>query len=68
MLLYNYPPPVSSTYYVRLHDGQGFGSIFRIFSKIGVKTAARAAMKAAKVAAKVAGKKALKVAAREGAN
>jgi len=64
MLLYNYSPAVSSTYYVRLHDGHGFGSIFRIFSKIGAKTAARAALKVAKVA----GKKAIKVAAREGAN
>lgn len=79
MLLYNYSPSdLHTSYYVRVHDGQGLGSMFaRLFSKIAVKTAAKTALNVAKVAAKKAakvaarqtlrvGKKALKVAAREG--
>ena len=82
MLLYNYSPSVSHTYYTRFHHGRGFGSLFaRLFSRVAAKTAAKAALSVAKVAgrkiinvaakegthlAKVAGKKILKVAAKQG--
>ena len=64
MLLYNYSPSdLHTSYYVRVHDGQGLGSFFaRLFSKIAVKSAAKTALSVAKVAAR----KGLKVATRQG--
>ena len=64
MLLYNYSPSDShKSYYVRVHDGHGLGSLFaRLFSKVVVKSAAKTALRVAKVA----GKKGLKTALIQG--
>ena len=77
MLLYNYSPASSHTSInVRVHDGQGLGSLFaKIFSKVAVKAAAKTAAKAvgtvARKGIKIAGKaaiKGVKIAGREGLN
>ena len=65
MLLYDYLPASSHTSInVRVHDGQGLGSLFaKIFSKVAVKAAAKTALR---VGAK-AGKKVLKQVVKQGA-
>ena len=63
MRLHYYTSSAPHPFYLGVHHGHGFGSIFaRLFSKVAAKTAAKTALSAAKVA----GRKALKVVVKQG--